>query len=548
MTSPRCIITDISWERVFLKIKVLNETGEDLFFEFNEKSLKLDCIPIGNDEYEIILNMTAVMDGSFLDNGSWRFGYYGNGIIIEPKTGERRYGYTLVPCEVSDEVAYKIESLDKIFRYSNNTSAYTVSFEIYTLDDVKMHVYINSRFMTENRKWKKRSSVRESKGFVSFLKKFRLNTVKKTINLYYQIMTRIIPKKKNKILIMSETKNILWGNLKAIHERIYELGLDKKYKIDTNFRVSVGNNNSILEWIKVTTKIAKSDYIFVDDYVPIFGFLKLDKRVKLVQAWHAGAGFKAVGYCRFGKKGSPHPTESCHKKYNVALAPSKSTIPVFEEVFGVKKEYIYPTGMPRLDGYMNDNKISSFKKEFYDKYPKLKDKKIILFAPTYRGVGQKTAYYDYSKVDFKRLYDFCKDEYVILVKMHPFIKEHPNISEYSDRIMDFSEYPFINDLYYVTDILITDYSSAYYEFSLFKKPIIFFTYDRVLYEITRGVYQYIKDSAPGKVVDSFDELMQALENKDYDLEKTVKFADESFDEHKGYAADRLLDIVLNDRV
>lgn len=560
----RHTIIDIFWERIFLHIiyesteskqlflqnkdndQFLDEKGKVIKEEFRiakdigklvnkGEKVALESNKIGDNKYEIVVNTVAAKNRFFLENGKWKIGIF--------ETDKKENEEDFIDCYVSEELAYKTENLDKIFRYGGKY-AYTVSFELYSNDDITMHLLINSKFMKVNDNWKKRSAIEEANGLISFIKKEKLALTKKGINLFYQIATRIMPKKGNKILIMSETNKNLHGNLKAISDRLTERGLDKQFKIQYSLRDSVGNYSSILSWIKTVIKIAGNDYIIVDNFVPEFGFLNLDKRISFIQVWHAGGGFKAVGYARFGKSGSPFPAESCHKKYTHALAASSKLVKVFEEVFGIEKEAFFISGVPRMDGFLDENRINEFKNKFYEKYPELKNKKIILFAPTYRGSGQRTAFYDYSKLDFKRLYDFCGEEYVILMKMHPFIKEKPEIQEYSDRIIDFSDYLEINNLYYVTDILITDYSSCYYEYALMKRPVLFYTYDRAVYEMTRGVHQHINDSAPGKVCNNFEELISALEKKDYELEKVEKFVKENFDEYDSHSVDKLIDKIL----
>ena len=342
-----------------------------------------------------------------------------------------------------------------------------------------------------------------------------------------------------------ETKDYLWGNLKAIDDRLHDRGLDKKFNISYSFRKAVGTHMSALSWAKLIFMIAKQDYIFVDDYVPVFGFLNLRKKTKLIQVWHAGVGFKSVGYSRFGKVGTPFPSGSCHKKYDYVLVGSEELVEVYSEVFGIEEEAFLPVGMPRLDGFLDEGRISSFREEFYQTYPKLKGKKLILFAPTFRGGGQQFAHYNYEWLDLKKVYDFCGDEYIFLVKMHPFVHQPIHIpGKYKDRIIDFASYPNINDLYYVTDILITDYSSNYFEYSLMKRPVLFYTPDRELYELSRGVHRSVRESAPGKVCDTFDELMEALENKDYEIEKIYQFVKDNFNNYDGHAADKAIDIIL----
>ena len=129
--------------------------------------------------------------------------------------------------------------------------------------------------------------------------------------------------------------------------------------------------------------------------------------------------------------------------------------------------------------------------------------------------------------------------------MHPFVSDPIEIpKKFRDRIFDFGDYPNINDLYYITDLLITDYSSNYYEYALMKKPVLFFTYDRHMYELTRGVHRSVKECAPGKVCDTFAEMMRALREQDFETEKIERFVEENFGEYDGHACDRVIDKIL----
>jgi CDP-ribitol ribitolphosphotransferase len=117
--------------------------------------------------------------------------------------------------------------------------------------------------------------------------------------------------------------------------------------------------------------------------------------------------------------------------------------------------------------------------------------------------------------------------------MHPLVASRPDISGYHGRIIDVSDYGDIGEIFYVTDILITDYSTAYSDFAVFRRPILFYTYDRAAYEATCGCYQSVREFAPGKVCDTFDDLMSALEAHDYEIEKTMEFADKMYSHYDG---------------
>jgi CDP-ribitol ribitolphosphotransferase len=290
--------------------------------------------------------------------------------------------------------------------------------------------------------------------------------------------------------------------------------------------------------------IAKADYIFVDDYVPIFKTITPRKETKLIQLWHAGVGFKSVGYSRFGRDGSPHPTDSCHRRYDYALCGAEGLIHVYEEVFGIQENQFLPYGLPRLDGYMDEAKIQAYRESFYTQYPQFKDKKIVMFAPTYRGATQDKAYYPFDKINFDTLYETLGDEYIFMFKMHPFIQEKVEIpAMYQDKIVDFSQGHDINELFYVTEVLITDFSSNLYEFALHRKPMIFYAFDKDYYQLTRGVHRTL-DEAPGNVCESFDEVLNVLKHHTFDLEKLDAFIKDSFPAEAGNASDRLIDEVI----
>lgn len=526
-------ITSLNWNRIFLEFTISTNYEKEIeykFFCYQTKEL-IDINYDNNEKgnYHFSLNTTAIKGNNFLNNGKWRIlAYFNNTCEI---------------CTCSTSVAYELKNLDKIFKYGkNDLYSYNVSFSLTETNMTNFILIIHSQFMKVNNKWYERKFINElfhKKDFINNLSKdLKLNLM----NLTYKIFNFFSFHKR--VMFMSETKEYIWGNLKAVDDRIKERNLD--INVIYSFRRAVGTHKSFISWITTIWKISRCNTIIVDDYVPIFNFLKLDTKVDLVQLWHGGAGFKAVGYCRFGKNGSPFPVQSCHKNYTKAVIGSDQLIKVFEEVFGLPKEYIYPYGMPRLDSFLNKEIIEETKHELYEEFPFLEEKKIILFAPTYRGIGQKTAYYDFSNINLAELYDVCKEKnYLFLIKMHPFITQRIKIpTKYKKHIIEFSDYKYINNLYYISEMLITDYSSNYYEFSLMQKPILFYTYDREEYELTRGVYQDIKESAPGKVCDNFKELIDSLKNDDFDLYKTKKFVKDNFKNSIGNASDNIIDNII----
>lgn len=540
-------ICKMDWERIFFEFTIGAQEAENVSFAFMKLDKTTRVIVDGESvdgtliaikpesiegrNFHFSINICAVSGRSFLENGEWR---------ICAIIGDEVY-----PVSADYQIIYRRDALSRVFKYGKNKYAYNVTFGVRELVDQKIELILNSYFMIQNKTWKKRRYVQEALTFKGKCSRVYMAAVIYAIRVFYNILARITPKNGTRVLFMTETKDYLWGNLKYIYDRIIERGLDTQFKLRLSCRRAVGSHESITSWIRTIVLVAKSDYIFIDDYAPIFGFFQLYRKSTLVQVWHAGEGFKSVGYSRFGKAGSPFPMQSCHKNYTYALTGAENLRKVYEEVFGIERESILPLGMARLDGFLDETKISEFREKFYTEHAYLKDKKVILFAPTYRGAGQKQAYYDYDRIDLDKLYECCGTEYVVLFKMHPFILEHIQIPDkFRDRLYDFSSYPDINELYYITEILITDYSSNYYEYALMRKPILFYTYDREFYELARGVHRSVKEHAPGKVCDSFEELITALTEKDYEFEKTEQFVVDNFSEYDGKAADRIIDQIL----
>lgn len=544
--SEMIFVTDIRWERIILHLSLESHVSKEIKeFRLRSGRLKIVTPPVmsektGENTYHLTINMSAANGREFLENGNWNV----IAITEDPVTHETGD----IICSASYDLAYRIADYTRLFRYGTGLYMYTVAFAYAVRDDDPEQFYfmMRSHFVRENDDWKSRHYLREDLNYGRRLsrilsRRFKINLMK----AYYKVVSKLTPKKGNRILMMTETKGYLWGNLKYIDQRIKDRGLDQKYELSYNYRVQVGGSSSQFSWMSLINKIARQDYIFVDDYVPLFGWLDLDPRTKLIQVWHAGEGFKSVGYSRFGKIGSPYPISNCHKKYDYVITGSNRLIHTYEEVFGLNPSVFLPLGMARLDGYLDPETIRRTTEDFYGDYPQLRGRKLILFAPTFRGRGQKFAYYDYDQLDLAQIYDFCGDEYVWAFKMHPFIPEKPKIpKEYEDRIIDLSSWQNINDLYYVTDLLITDYSSSFFEYALMRRPVLFFTYDRVQYELMRGVHKPVKETAPGKVCDSFDEMMEALRNGDFEIEKLLQFADENFGDYDGHAADRIIDTIL----
>lgn len=483
-------IINIYWERANLHIK-LNKKVDGLIYLDNElQKIKIDNVK----DSEIIISVTNTPEGEMLASGNFRIS------ISDTYLG------------VDESLVKVLADKSRIFPYRNGKYYYLVDFNV----DENLVLIIKTRFVVNNSSPKKFYRFCESATVLGKLKMLISVLGVFFLNVFYKII-RFFRLNNNTILFMTENSDKLTGNLRYLYEHI-----DKtKYRVLIYSKYKYAKKGSFLELFKATYFIGKSDIIFLDNYVQILTHVNLDKRVKLIQLWHAGVGFKSVGYARFGLEGSPHPYKSCHRKYTSIVVDDEKLIDIYQEVFGCKKDIIHPFGNPRISDYFDKEVISNVCSKMFSLNSNLKDKKTILFAPTYRGKDASSAHYDFDNIDLNKIGKFCKDnDFLFIIKLHPFIREKVDIpTQYREYILDYSEED-INDIIYISDIMITDYSSCAYEFSLFDRPLIFYRYDKTMYEYLRPMHTAEMFTSRQVEVTSFDDLLKVLkEYKNIDISK-----------------------------
>ena len=536
-------VTKLTWERIWLhlEVKVTFAQGADKdsklsFYLVNglyEAKAKLKVTAIEGDTYRLKINITNPGTGLCLPQGTYSM------MICQKKRQMAR-------AEIAESLVKEMSSASRNFLYGGRAKVYSVAFYVTEGDEgLPFIMYV----LAGGRTGISAPVAHSKKGFhpkEELKKKYsRINKPLK-VDMYWKYRKKYRHKsKKPVVMFMSEQSTSISTNLKAVKDRMIARGMDKDYLIVESYRSSVTNpRQGLKSWMDMLKKMAMSDFIFLDDHAPVLDWLILDKDTTLIQLWHAGAGFKSSGYSRWGHIGCPAPY-SCHRQYKYGISGSKNIAHFFSEVWGINDSQVLPTGMPRIDEFLDEDYRRKKTKELYEKYPMCKDKKVILFAPTYRGTNKANAHYPYELIDFRRLYELCGDEYVVLFKMHPWVaSEVPIADKYKDRFADVGRYPNINDLFYITELLITDYSSNIFEYSLMKKPMLFFAFDEIQYSFSRGFHRAYEESAPGKVCHTFDEVLHAIADKDFDYPKVEEYVEKHFDYIDSHASDRVIDWII----
>lgn len=275
-----------------------------------------------------------------------------------------------------------------------------------------------------------------------------------------------------------------------------------------------------------------------------------------VQCWH-GTPLKKLGYDLKGTHNVMNSEKEIHDKYKIdaekfkyILSPSKFASEKFASAWNLintnMQDKIIEEGYPRND-FLYNYKTKDIE-EIKNKLRIPKNKKIILYAPTWRddqhqaGVG-----YTYNtEVKFDLIRENLEKEYVILFRAHYLVANSFDFSKYDGFIYNVSDIDDINELYVISDILITDYSSVFFDYANLKRPIIFHMYDFEKYkDELRGFYLDIKE-LPGEITKTEEELIKAIENtKDFVYDKKYEEFNKKYNYlDDGQASKRVVEIIM----
>lgn len=207
-----------------------------------------------------------------------------------------------------------------------------------------------------------------------------------------------------------------------------------------------------------------------------------------------------------------------------------------------------------MDALFDEEYTKAARERFLEKYPALKGKKLVLFAPTYRGTQVRDADYGFEEADLNRLSEELGEDYTIMTRWHPALKNNLKRGivslrncDFGDRIVDFSDYDDVNDLLIACDVLVTDYSSIIFDYFPLNKPVVYFVYDRQEYEGDRGIYYPFDKYVYGRVAENFDELKAAIESGDLEEEKRRSFYNLFLDGCDRHSTERVYRLVFEER-
>ena len=363
------------------------------------------------------------------------------------------------------------------------------------------------------------------------------------------------PIKNKKILLIMTHDDGDEGNVGTVYRFFQREDKDLIFKKVTrdNFTFKPNKNlfkNLIYMFIFVPYHMATSKTIFMDNVFLPFSKIKVKKDTRLVQLWHGTGALKKFGLeCEEGwikKLGISTNRNTTH-----FIVGSSWMKEVYKTAFAATEDRIFNIGCPRTDLFFNEYTLQEKRDEFFNDYPELIDKKIILYAPTFRDKESKSDEL-LIHLNIAKMMSELDNSYVIGLRLHPHVASSIDLDKYvlesyQSRIYDFSNYNKLNTLLICCYILITDYSSIIYEYAITRKPMIFFSYDLDEFEkFGRGFYGDYISIVPGPIAFKTDEIIKIISREDNsDIYNIDKFLSTYLENCDGNSRERLYQLLMD---
>jgi CDP-ribitol ribitolphosphotransferase len=353
----------------------------------------------------------------------------------------------------------------------------------------------------------------------------------------------------DKVVFVEGTARAMTNNFQQLYRYLVR-------NFDLDISVSYLLNGTKFTWKRKSEfvkHIGDAKYIFLNDRDGTTDCIRLRPESVLTQIFHACGAFKKFGYStqdlRFGVDRKTREKYPPFRNQTYVTVSGKKAVGPYIEAMGMEKERerVRVTGVSRTDVFFSEAYKADAARKLRLAFPASEGRKVILYAPTFRGAFMKAS--AGVTIDMPFFKERLADDYVLVCKYHPLVKVRPPIpAALRDFAIDLTNAMDINDLICVADVLITDYSSLVFEYALLEKPVIFYAYDLEDYYDDRGFYYPYEELSPGPICRTNTEMVAYLEDMDarFDPERIREFTRDFMDGCDGHATERIAEMVFGD--
>ena len=353
-----------------------------------------------------------------------------------------------------------------------------------------------------------------------------------------------LPRHPERVALVTARTASLEGNLRALHEAIRARRPDREIVLllDPYGYGPLSKLRYLLRMVRGMYHVRTAGLIVVDNaYLPVH-VAPHGAATTVVQVWHAAGALK-----RFGADATTPLTEPeqtfLHRHYDWVVTAGEASREPWAAALRTPLERVLPLGTPRTDSFFDQDAMHAARARVLGAYPALAARRVVLYAPTFRGRGKGKR--PTEALDAVRLRAALPADHVLVLKTHPNLDAGPMSTAGYDLVVDpVSE---INDLLVVADILVTDYSSSIFEYALLRRPIVLLVGDLDEYEADPGLYLDYRTEMIGARVTDTDGVIDAVLRGDVDLAGYDAFIARHLGACDGHASERLVERFLRDR-
>ncbi|RSK35717.1 CDP-glycerol glycerophosphotransferase family protein [Bhargavaea beijingensis] len=306
-------------------------------------------------------------------------------------------------------------------------------------------------------------------------------------------------------------------------------------------KVYTFESGNIRDMVMSIYHLATARYVFIDNYVGILSGLRFRRGVEPVQLWHAAGAIKRFGWTdpETSKRSrrAQKRFQAVYDRFSRIPVGSKKMKSIFMSSFNIGDGHFLPTGVPMTDFYFDPAAIAGGAEKVLHRYPAVRGKKIVLYAPTFRKDQLDD---QHIPLDIGELLTGIPDDFIVMIRLHPAVRGISSLPEHP-RLIDVGAYPNANELLAAADILVTDYSSLPFEYALLRRKMIFHLHDLEEYSKKTGIWADSPDFFPGPIAKTTGEIIMHINDPAVDYNRIERFNSEWNEFSDGRSSRKLID-------
>ncbi|HSJ00125.1 MAG TPA: CDP-glycerol glycerophosphotransferase family protein [Patescibacteria group bacterium] len=355
---------------------------------------------------------------------------------------------------------------------------------------------------------------------------------------WLRVVFSVLPIRQDRVVLASARHRNLEGNLRSLYHTMSAARPDLDYVLllePYSYRF-LGKLIYLLRLTRGMYYLCTSRLFIIDNaYFPVH-VAPHRRGTTVVQVWHAAGALKRFGVDTRVPLREPERS-FLHRHYDFVVASSEQTRAAYAAALRTPVERVIALGSPRTDLVADTDGVQRARSRVLRRYPTLDGRKVVLYAPTFRGRGERKR--SPRGLDAPRLRGLLPGDYALVLKTHPNLHRRPDHTEGFDVVIDPAME--ITEVLAATDVLVTDYSSVVFDWALFRRPLVLLVDDLAEYENNPGLYIDYRNDMIGTQVSDSDGVAAAILAGGYDAARWDAFIDRHLGSSRGGASDRFVE-------